>query len=36
MSYSLEHADIWIDLAEQTLSLPKLEKNMSFLRVKME
>ena len=26
MSYSLEHADIWIGLAEQTLSLPKLEK----------
>jgi hypothetical protein len=26
MSYSLEHADIWIDLAEQTLTLPKHQK----------
>jgi hypothetical protein len=26
MSYSLAHADIWIDLAEQTLTLPKHNK----------
>ena len=35
-SYTLDQADLLIDLAQQKLHLPKLKSVMPFLLVKME